>query len=171
MAVTDEFTGEYAQPIEEAPKKKRGRAKGQPIVKRAPLSAEAFQNVRVVTEDEKGKLKKRREERGEQQEAIDEIVRENYKQWRDDSGQTLNWADMPVIAWVVPRSDYENLIFMLNKALRLEGRKMVWGTLIGYNSAEEECPVNEAVNVLVSFCVIAKPPKKVRSVSPSPSSD
>lgn len=169
MAVTDEFTGEYVPPTEEAPKKKRGRAKGQPIVKRAPLSAEAFQNVRVVTEDEKGKLKKRREERGEQQEAIDEIVRENYKQWRDDAGMTLNWADMPVIAWVVPRSDYENLIFMLNKALRLEGRKMVWGTLIGYNAEDSECPVNEAVSVLVSFCVIARPPKKARKPTESDS--
>jgi hypothetical protein len=131
--------------------KKRGRKPGQVIQKRADIPDEEFESFGYVPEDDRVKHKRRREERSEKQQGIDQMVAENYQEWVA-AGMPTNWADMNVITWTISDKFVDDAEFMLRKAAALYGRKISWG------QREAEMRDGQPTGrTIIPFCIIAKP--------------
>lgn len=151
-------TTQPGQPSEK-PKGKRGRKPGVQPKERAPLPANAFRVRMLTTEESRANVKRKRIERSDDQKKVDKLVFDNWKQWIE-SGMPMNWVDMPVIEWPVPKAHYEDAMFMMTKACTLYGRKPIYGDI------HEEVYEGE-VCIVIPFCIITRPPKRQQRIAES----
>lgn len=104
---------------------KRGRKPGQMPKARPDLPANVF-DISEVAEEQRVEHKRRREERSDQQKALDKLVADMYQKWIA-AGRPTNWADMPIHEWTLPTTYADDAEFFLRKAASLHGRKLVFG--------------------------------------------
>ncbi len=145
------------QPHSEAPGKpqkgKRGRKPGQPVKERKELPSSMLEMYQPE-ETERYKLRRRRVDLSEQQQALVETCQGVYTDWVD-SGRPTHWNDMPVVVWPLDKEFEEDGLFMLRKACQIVHRKLILGTIETYVN---EADMREWVNI--PYCVIARPPRK-----------
>lgn len=146
---------EQGQPKQES-KKRRGRKPGQQPKERKTLPASMLEMFQPEPE-ERVKLRRRRVDLDEQQEALVETCQGVYNEWVSE-GRPTHWVDMPVVVWPIDKEYEEDALFKLRKACSLINRKLIVGNV--------ETFTNEADNrewINIPYCVIARPPKKDRT--------
>jgi hypothetical protein len=126
----------------EAPSK---GARGKPrIVQQFP--ADAFQVKRPGTVAERSEYKRKREDRSDQQKAVDAMVWKVYEDWKEDGGPR-KFVDIRIAVWPVPLNLEEDARHMLGKAAALFQRTLRYG----------DCPeivVDGKKRVELSFYVV-----------------
>lgn len=129
----------------------RGRKPGTVAKVRPPIPTEEFVVVKP-NEETRATYKRAREERSAQQQQVDKLVFDSYKEWVE-AGMPTNWVDMPVTVWPVSPQHEENALFMIRKACTFFGRKPYFGN-IKKNA--------KTGKVEIPFCIIARPKRNRR---------
>jgi|SRR6185312_12617936 len=149
----DQLGAPSEAPAEKPAKGKRGRKPGQPVKERKELPASMLEMYQPE-ESERYKLRRRRTDLSEQQQALVETVQGVYNDWVDH-GRPTHWNDMPVVVWPLDKEYEEDGLFQLRKACQIINRKLILGTIETYVNEEDS---REWVNI--PYCVIARPPRK-----------
>jgi hypothetical protein len=149
----------------EAAKSTRGRKAGIPAKPRPPIPNDQFA-ITIPSADTRVKFKRRREERGAQQEAVDDLVAAVYTDWVK-AGKPFNWADMPSRVWPVGKTHADNAQFMLRKACTLHGRRLYSGNIEHGKCVDANCPCQNKPDGLthIPFCVMDMREKKDKTMT------
>lgn len=107
------------------PRSGRGRRPGTQPKERPAIPADLFV-IEEVAEEERGKFKRAREERSAEQQAVDTMVMETYKKWKD-AGRPKAWGRMPIRRWQLPPNLVDTATFLLGKAAALHGLRLYYG--------------------------------------------
>jgi hypothetical protein len=100
-------------------------ARGKPrVVQQFP--ADEFKLLRPQTVAERAEYKRKREERSEQQKAVDGMVWAVYEDWRN-AGQPRKFVDIPLAVWPVSPRLEDDARHMLQKAAVLFQRTLRYG--------------------------------------------
>jgi hypothetical protein len=148
-----EQAGAPTEPGGKGAKSRRGRKPGQQPKERKELPASMLEMYQPEP-TERVKLKRRRVDLSEQQQALVDSCQGVYQDWLD-ADQPTHWVDMPVVVWPIDKEFEEDALFMLRKSVGLINRKLVLGNVETFVNEEDG---REWVNI--PYCVIARPPKK-----------
>jgi hypothetical protein len=100
-------------------------ARGKPR-KVQQFPADEFKLLRPATVAERAEYKRKREERSDQQKAVDGMVWNVYEDWRN-AGSPRKFVDIPLAVWPVSPRLEEDARHMLQKAAVLFQRTLRYG--------------------------------------------
>jgi hypothetical protein len=148
----------------------RGRKPGIPAKERADIPSDEMQLI-LLPEKAKADRRRKREDRKDQQKAVDSIVYDVFEQNVElgmDHGTIADWADLFVYDWPVSLTHAETAIFLIGKGCRLYNRRPIWGEQIevaaGKNHTVDDvetgepvdCHLNGKAHVHIPFSVVRR---------------
>jgi hypothetical protein len=112
--------------------KRRGRQPGQKIEARPPIPADEFNFIVEVDGKEQADMRRKREERTDQQKAVDELCYKLYEANvvnEFENGTIRNWPDLAVYVWRPSKKSSDTVLFYIKKACAFYGRRPIWGEI------------------------------------------
>jgi hypothetical protein len=132
------------------PKRKRGRAKGEKVIRRRALIPTDMMQVQDMDPEEAGVYRRRRSvsdpEVKAQEDAFEVLILDVYDQWVN-AGRPSWGPQMPIKIWPCDVNSENDVMFNLRKACTRHYKKLVTGDIKRHEDGGVEIP----------FCIIARP--------------
>lgn len=155
----------------------RGRKPGVPAKARADIPADEMQ-LNLLPAKAQADLRRKREERKDQQKAVDQIVYDVFEENVSrgfGNGTIANWADLFVYDWPITKTHAETALFLINKAARFYSRKPIFGEQLEVPAGKShkvlaptekdpenmvDCHLNGKAHVHIPFTIVRRPTRQ-----------